>query len=66
MLTKSLGCESLELFLGSREKVFADPCLKCLFMCAGQLIGSSYILITTILTEVLSLHDVWDCFCWDW
>jgi len=25
MLTKCLGRESLELFLGSRQKVFADP-----------------------------------------
>jgi len=31
-------------------------------MYAGQLIGLSYMLITTILTEDLSLHDVWDCF----
>ena len=31
-------------------------------MCAGQVTGSSYMLITTILTEDLSLHDVWDCF----
>jgi len=31
-------------------------------MYAGQLIGSSYMLITTIHTEDLSLHDVWDCF----
>jgi len=33
-------------------------------MYASQLIGSSYMLITTILTEDLSLHDVWDCFFW--
>jgi len=38
------------------------PCLKILFMCVRQLIGSSYMLITTILMEHLSLHDVWDCF----
>jgi len=62
MLKKCLGCENLELFLGSRQKVFADPCLKFLFMCAGQLIGSPYMLITTMLTKDLSLHDVWNCF----
>ena len=46
MLTKCLGCENLELFLASREKVFVDTCLN-FYLCTGQLIGSTCMLITT-------------------
>jgi len=28
MLTKCLGCENLELFLGSFHKVFVGPCYR--------------------------------------
>ena len=62
MLTNCLRWEDSELYLGSRQNVFPDPSLKFLFMYAGQLIASSYMWITTIPTEDLSLHDVWDCF----
>jgi len=31
-----------KLYLGSRQKVLADSCLKYLFTYAGQLIGSLY------------------------
>ena len=52
------GLREFKLYLGSRQKVLVDPCLKFLFMYAGLLIGSSYMLIITLVMEHLSLHDV--------
>ena len=60
------GLREFKLYLGSRQKVLVDPCLKFLFMYAGLLIGSSYMLIITLVMEDLSLHDVWDRFFSVW
>jgi len=39
---KLFAFREFELYLGSRQKVLANPCLKLLFTYAGQLTGSSY------------------------